>query len=94
MAWSCVRGGAVGVRDRGCTRVGMERAAQGCGHNTELLEFKGSLDTASRHKIQILGDVWSQELDSVILMGTFQLRIFHGSTSTADQVNGECWLAM
>ena len=74
--------------------VGMEWAAQGCGHSTELLEFKGSLDTASRHKVRILGDVWSQELDSVILMGTFQLRIFHGPMSTADQVNGECWLAM
>ena len=37
MAWSCVRGGAAGGWGQGLHRraVGMERAAQGCGHGPE-----------------------------------------------------------
>ena len=45
-----------------------------------LTEFKKHLDNALRHRVWFLGGpVWSQELDSMILVGPFQLRIFCGS---------------
>ena len=45
-----------------------------------LLEFKGHLDTALRYTVWILGGaVWSRELDSVIIVGPFQLGLFSGS---------------
>jgi len=31
--------------------VGMEQLVQGCGHITELLEFKQCLDSALRHGV-------------------------------------------
>jgi len=55
----------------------MEQNAQGSGYGTELLEFKKSLDNDLRRKSLILGGaVKSQEFDLMILMGSFQLRIF------------------
>ena len=58
----------------------MERAAQGSGHGPELPEFKEHLDTSLRHRVWFLGGpVWSQELDSMILVGPFQLKIFYDS---------------
>ena len=55
--------------------VGMEQAAQGSGHSPELSEFYECLDSALRHRVWILGGAaYSQELDSVILMGTLHLR--------------------
>ena len=54
---------------------GMEQAAQGSG--CTLQEF---MDNTMRHRVWILGGpVWSQELESVVLVGPFQLRIFYGS---------------
>ena len=42
-----------------------------------MLEFKECLDSALRDGVWILsGPVWSWELDSMILVGPFQLRIF------------------
>ena len=59
------------------TVVGMEQAAQGCGHGLRLPEFKKCLDTALSHGVWILGGaVWSWELDPVILVGLFQLGIW------------------
>ena len=53
----------------------MEQAAQGSGHSPELSEFYECLDSALRHRVWILGGAaYSQELDSVILMGTLHLR--------------------
>ena len=44
-AWSCVRGGRLGVGDGLHQRVvGMEQPAHGSGHSRELLEFKECLD--------------------------------------------------
>lgn len=38
-----------------------------------LLEFKKHLENALRHRVRFLGaPVWSQELESMILMGLFQ----------------------
>ena len=55
----------------------MEQAVEGRGHSPELTEFRESLDTALRHRVWILGGLeWSQELDSVILVGPFQLGVF------------------
>ena len=43
-----------------------------------LPEFKKRLDNALRHRVWFLGDpVWSQELDLMILVGPFQLKIFY-----------------
>jgi len=50
----------------------MELAAQGSEHGPKLPELKQHLD--------VLGaPVWSQVLDSVILVGPFQLSIFYDS---------------
>jgi len=58
----------------------VEWAAQGSGHSPELLEFKELLDSTLRHRVWILGgSVWSQGLDSRILVGPFQLGIFYVS---------------
>ena len=69
--------GQLGVRDRGCTRGqwawnGPPRAVAW----PQGLEFKECLDTDL--VVWILGvPMWSQDLDSAILMGPFQLRIFY-----------------
>lgn len=40
-------------------------------------------DSALRHKVSMLGaPQWSQELDSVALVGPFQLQILHGAVIT------------
>jgi len=61
----------------------MEQAAQGNGHNPELLEdavLKGCLDTVLRQWVWILdGLLCSQELVSMNLVGPFQLGIFYAS---------------
>jgi len=55
--------------------VGMERAAQGSGHRPELSQCKKQLDSDLRYRVWILGGaVRSPQLDSVILVGPFQLR--------------------
>jgi len=56
----------------------MEQAAQGSGHSPDLLEFREHLDSALRHWDWDCG--WccvELGLDSVILVGHFQLRIFY-----------------
>ena len=61
----------------------LEQAPQGSGHGPKLLEFKKRLDNALSHTVWFLGGpVWSQELDSMILMGLFQLRISYDSINT------------
>jgi len=57
--------------------VGIAQAAQGSGHSPKLQEFKEHLDNSLRYHVWILcGPVWSQELNSMILVGTFQLGLF------------------
>ena len=64
--------GQRGVRDRVCTR--------GRWAWNRLLKFKEYLDNALRHRVGILHvPLCSQELDSTILMGPFQIRIFYDS---------------
>ena len=61
----------------------LEQAPQGSGHGPKLLEFKKHLDNALSHTVRFFGGpVWSQELDSMILMGLFQLRISYDSINT------------
>ena len=52
-AWSCVRGGAAGGEGQVLHQraVGMERAAQGSGCSTELLEFEKHLNNSLRHRV-------------------------------------------
>ena len=83
MAWSCVKRG-----------VGWELAKgsspEGGGHGTgcpgqwakpQVLMFKEHLDSALRQGSNFGWSVWSQELDLMILMGLFQLRVYHDSYS-------------
>lgn len=45
-----------------------------------LLQFKKHLNSAFRHTVWFLGDpMWSKELDSMILMKTFLLRLYYDS---------------
>ena len=56
--------------------VGMEWAAQGSGHGPAYQSSR-SIWTPLRHRVWILSDpVWSWELDSMILVGPFQLGMF------------------
>lgn len=74
-------------KGRGCEEkalqqraVGMKQAAQGNDDDYKLLEFRKHLDNAHGYRVCILGGpVWSQELDSMILMGSFQLTIQYDS---------------
>lgn len=64
--------------------VGMAQALQGSGDGPKLSELKELLISATRHRIWILGGaVRSQELDSMVLVDPFQLRIFCGSIPIA-----------
>jgi len=68
--WSCVRGGSGwGLGKVFHQRVvDMEQAAQGSGHSLKLIEFNKLLGSAFRHGVWLLiGPLWSQEQDSVIL---------------------------
>jgi len=59
----------------------MEQAPQCSGHSPKQLEFK---DNALRHRVWISGGpVWSQELDALVSVGPFQLRLFYDSLSSA-----------
>ena len=81
-AWSCVRGGAAGGEGKGLHQrvVGMERAAQGSGHDLKLPELQEYLDTTLRNTVRILhGPAWSQGLNSMTLSGPFQIRILYDS---------------
>lgn len=48
------------------------------------------LDNALRHTVRFLGSspMWSQKLDSVILMGLFQLRVFYDYVKIKSQPGG------
>ena len=60
--------------------VSMEQAAQGSGHGLKLPEFKKHLDNTLSHRVWILGGpVWSQQLDSVIFVGSFQAGKYYDS---------------
>ena len=74
--------GQLRVRDRFCTRgwSGLEGAAQGRGTALSCQSSKDVGTTASAIVACFLsGSAWSQELDSVILIGPFQLGIFYES---------------
>ena len=65
--------GQLGVRERGCTRG---RWSWNGMHKAPVLEFNDSLDSALRCRVWILrGAVWSQALDSVILVGPFPIPV-------------------
>jgi len=72
-----------GVSGKGSSPAGgqaLEQAHQSSCHGLELLQFKGCLDTALRQTIWFLGgSVCSQELDSMIFVGSFQFRTFYCS---------------
>ena len=56
--------------------VDIEQAHLGSVHGPKMLELKECWGTTLRRRVWVLsGPVWSQELDSVILVGPFQLRI-------------------
>jgi len=60
--------------------VGMEQAPWGSGHGPELPDFKEHLGDALRDRAWILcGLMLSQDLDSMALMGPFQLGMFYDS---------------
>jgi len=64
----------------GSASEGSDMAAQGSGHSAELLAFKQCLGNALRHRVWILGGpLWSLELGLMILVGSFQIRIFYDS---------------
>lgn len=45
-----------------------------------LLELREHLDTALKHRVWVLGGaVWSQDLNSVVVVGFFQLTVVCGS---------------
>lgn len=49
---------------------------------SSLLEFKEYLDKALRHRVWVLrGPEWSQGLDLMVLVGSFQLGPFCGSVT-------------
>lgn len=51
----------------------LDQAPWGSGHGSEVLEFKKRLDSALRDRVWFLiGLRWSQELDSMTLIGPFQ----------------------
>jgi len=72
MVWSFVRGGAAGAEGKALHQraVGMDQPAQGSGHSPELLELMVRL-------VCFLScPMWNKELDSMILVGTFQHEIY------------------
>jgi len=79
-AWSCVRGGASWELGKGSSHESgwaLEQAPQDSRHGPRPLEFKDCLDTVLSHMVWFWGGpVWNQKLDSMILMGPFQHRIF------------------
>jgi len=53
---------------------------RGSGCSPKFQEFKEHLDSTLRHRVWILGGpMWSQELNSAMLVDPFQLRIFYDS---------------
>jgi len=53
---------------------------RGSGYSPKFQEFKEHLDSTLRHRVWILGGpMWSQELNSAMLVDPFQLRIFYDS---------------
>ena len=69
--------------------LGQGSVPEGSGHGTDcpgqwawarVPGLREHWDIALIHRVQILGGaVWSQEMDSVFLVGPFQLGIFCGS---------------
>jgi len=80
MSWGCTRGGAGRLGEGSSPMSGQapEQALQS--HVPKLPEFKDCLDNTVSCMVWFFGGaVWSLELDSVILMGPFQLWIFYDS---------------
>ena len=73
MAWSCVRGGRGWGEEEDLHQrvVSTEWAAQGSRQSPELQEI--------REYLGLGGPLWSQGLDSVFLVGPFQLGVFRDS---------------
>ena len=77
---------------QGRVRRGLGRGSspEGGGHGTScpgqwaqprVLEFREHLDSTVRHWVRLLrGPVWSQELDSMIIVGPFLPGAFYHST--------------
>jgi len=87
---SRARGNGVELcQGRGSWELGKESAPEGGGHGTGCPGQRARpqairVQKASGHRVWILGDaVWSQEVDSVILVGLFQLAIFYDSVNTS-----------
>jgi len=66
----------------------VEQAPQGSGHDTELAGVQEASGDGSQTHGLILDPVWSQELNSVIIMRPFQHRIFCDWSPVSDQ--GKC----
>ena len=76
-AWRCVSGGSGWALRKS---QALEQAPWGGDHGLKLMEYKKCLDTALRHRVGILdAPLWRRELDIVILVGPFQLRISDNS---------------
>jgi len=61
----------------------VKQAAQGSGHGPKVMEFRERLDNIG---FVFWVVVWSKELDSMILMHPFQVRVF------CDSVRKEVWM--
>lgn len=78
MPWIRIRRESGWVLEEGPSPVGVQAQEQAPqGYSPKLLEFMKCLDSTLWNKVWILGDpVWTQELDSMILVHLFQLKIF------------------
>ena len=91
-AWSCARGGTAEGEGKGLHQraVGMERPAQGSGHGPQCQSSGSVWRALSTLRVWILGGaVWSQGLDSMILVGPFQLLWFYDSIIFSGQNNNK-----
>ena len=76
------------VLHRFFTGQSLQRALQGRDHSPRVLEFKMWIETALSYMAWFLGGpVWSQVLNSMIIIGPFQLGIFHDSMTAPNSNN-------
>ena len=66
----------------------LKQASQDGGHAPSMPEFKEHLNSALRHNaLRVFGGpVWSQKLDLVVCLSSFQLRIFYDSMKDFGQL--------
>jgi len=90
------RGGSGWIWRKGSSPEGgqaLEQASQCSGHSPKLTEFQKHLDNTLTYIWFWGGPMWSQELDSMILVGPFQLGIFYDSTFSYRFHLGHCTAA-